>query len=519
LRGPVTLRPLPAPLRGAPAQNAYAPIVTEWGDFVITLSDLPKSVQTMVPFSPLLHVEAAPGAVFDQYRFHWADESELVYNEAMLIGAIFSNALDVYEERVVSYTCNTSGAHLFNAGVEGRVLKSDPLAESGQYSVYGSVLFKKSVLCTSTPPPPKGNVEEIVFIASEYEGILHALGLSVDFGQGPPAATAAEIADLVRSVAAHPFMLLSYPFLQRGAWGNAFGGSVPSHAVFLTNRSSKFVSSFVFTDSLVDAAGSPVSVPALPLDLAITPAGEYLYVSTTAASELYGFAVNLGDASLTPLSGSPFATASGHAGLQVSPDGKFLYGMATYPAEVHVYAIAVDGALSEIAGSPYPTVLGQSSTFGLMHPSGDYYFAPLTPQIYFGTTGIITYGVDKGTGALDSLSTAYFPHRRLHMVAHPGGNWIYATNPFDNKVSAFAVNLANGALTEIHAALDTGDRPYIATINDAGTLLVVTNGVDATVSVYAIDQTTGALTEVTNSPFGVATAPYGVLMIPKPPAP
>jgi hypothetical protein len=69
------------------------------------------------------------------------------------------------------------------------------------------------------------------------------------------------------------------------------------------------------------------------------------------------------DGMLTPLPGSPFTAGGAGTGevigsqdvLRVTPDGRFLLAVAAGSNEISVLRIADDGALSSVAGSPFPS--------------------------------------------------------------------------------------------------------------------------------------------------------------------
>lgn len=109
---------------------------------------------------------------------------------------------------------------------------------------------------------------------------------------------------------------------------------------------------------LTPLAQSPYSTGVVPIELVVDFADRYLYVTHNFGNSIGGFAIDE-NGDLTPLPGSPFRSDSvGPAGLAQDPAGRFLFvangGYFGRP-DVSVYSVSVDGSITPIAGSPFPT--------------------------------------------------------------------------------------------------------------------------------------------------------------------
>ena len=142
------------------------------------------------------------------------------------------------------------------------------------------------------------------------------------------------------------------------------------------------------------------------------------------------------------------------------------------PNAVSGYAIAPNGSLAPVPGSPFPTG-GDSVRFGLI-----------------------------------------VPHR---IAVEPVGGFVYASNITDNTVSGFSIDTATGALTLIAGspfalAGEPGNGSSIAATPD-GQYLIVTHerSHDATVFIIAAD---GSLTTVPGSPFALGVRTGGIRVTP-----
>ena len=118
------------------------------------------------------------------------------------------------------------------------------------------------------------------------------------------------------------------------------------------------------TGSLTPIAGSPFACGNDPLYMAIVPittsSQAFLYTANIQDNTISAFTVNDTTGALTPISGSPFAGAATLAGIAVSPtaanSGNFFLYAADQSGRILGYAIdGSTGALSPIAGSPFPT--------------------------------------------------------------------------------------------------------------------------------------------------------------------
>jgi len=119
--------------------------------------------------------------------------------------------------------------------------------------------------------------------------------------------------------------------------------------------------------SLTQIKGSPYATGGTgggsnidPEEIAIATQGtaNFLYAANDGSGTISAYAINPVGGSLARVHGSPFladGAPGGDYSLAVSPNGKFLFATAETTTVIHIYSIASNGALSEIAGSPFPT--------------------------------------------------------------------------------------------------------------------------------------------------------------------
>lgn len=116
--------------------------------------------------------------------------------------------------------------------------------------------------------------------------------------------------------------------------------------------------------TLTPVAGSPFQ-PGVGIDssvVVLSPDDKTLFVSNQLSNSVTAFSITQ-DGSLSLVPGSPFFIQNPNSfitvGMATSQDGKFLYVANDFPAAVAVFRVGSDGALTEAAGSPFPT--GSSS--------------------------------------------------------------------------------------------------------------------------------------------------------------
>ena len=122
-------------------------------------------------------------------------------------------------------------------------------------------------------------------------------------------------------------------------------------------------------DRGIDGRGISRFYRRAPVQPVVDPSGKFLYVTDHSDPNggISAYTINSASGALTPVLGSPFptqiATNPGPTVPVVSPDGKFLFVtlLGTVNYSQFVASLAIDpntGALSRVAGSPFPSGIG-----------------------------------------------------------------------------------------------------------------------------------------------------------------
>ncbi len=81
--------------------------------------------------------------------------------------------------------------------------------------------------------------------------------------------------------------------------------------------------------------------------ITVSPNGKTVYVTNFGSGNISALAL-ASNGALTPVAGSPFAVDSDPRALQVDPTGKFAYVPALSAPEIEIYSIAADGSLAVV---------------------------------------------------------------------------------------------------------------------------------------------------------------------------
>lgn len=207
----------------------------------------------------------------------------------------------------------------------------------------------------------------------------------------------------------------------------------------------------------VDSGGTP---PAK--GVAVTPDGQFVYVghgapADTAENVLTGFALG-GDGSLQGQV-AEVTNGIGAAEVGITPNGRFLYVASGGSDLIFGYQIGVDGGLTAVPGSPYPS--GDNSEGIAISPDGRWIYVAAPG---FGATGEVTgevlgwaIGADGALTEVERL-TPDAGDRPVAIELAPDGRRLYVGDFADDEVIVFRRS-ARGELTAIQTADSGGTDP------------------------------------------------------------
>jgi 6-phosphogluconolactonase (cycloisomerase 2 family) len=116
------------------------------------------------------------------------------------------------------------------------------------------------------------------------------------------------------------------------------------------------------TGALTAVSGSPFTtlVNGGPIGLAVHPNGNFLYIAmagtSTTGTKVVGQVINTATGSLSPIPGSPFTVGNQPNEVAIDPAGKFLFATNLMDNTVSAFTIdSTSGALTPVGGTPFAT--------------------------------------------------------------------------------------------------------------------------------------------------------------------
>ena len=156
------------------------------------------------------------------------------------------------------------------------------------------------------------------------------------------------------------------------------------------------------TGALNTIAGSPFGAGAGADSIAIDPAGTFAYVANETAATISLYSINSSTGALTAVSGSPLSTVTSPESVAVDPTGRFVYAAnVTAKNEIAAYSITpTTGGLTlgtTIAAGIFPLSV-------VVDPMGKFVYAAND-----NSATVSVYSADSVTGALTAVAGSPFP--------------------------------------------------------------------------------------------------------------
>jgi 6-phosphogluconolactonase (cycloisomerase 2 family) len=324
------------------------------------------------------------------------------------------------------------------------------------------------------------------------------------------------------------------PFFTGGKTGTAGGAyagrtlavSPNGRYLYAANQGTADISVFTVNQATGGLTVSPTRYAVFPnqrsqvgATMAMTPNGKFLFAASGSLFDLRTFAITPSGA--LRYAAVPLAPLSGQAlDMVVTRDNKFLL-VTDESKDIQVFSISSKGALTEVAGSPFPT-FGEGAGM-TMDCSGE--------RLYLGDgqkTGTVVEALSIAKdGTLTPLPGSPFDgalgNNSNTVLLSVDGKFLYVGNQYSSAVSSFSV-ADDGSLTEVPTSPffddNLGDQPSQMALSPTGGLLFVAGtpfGSFPSVDVFKTSAD-GTLDTVPGSPFllGVNADPFSLVTIPGP---
>jgi len=304
-------------------------------------------------------------------------------------------------------------------------------------------------------------------------------------------------------------------------------------ALFVDNSGSNSISAYSINSSgSLQATGTSTPTGAFPTGMAVDPRGRFLFVANQASSSISVYAIN--GTSLQPVAGSPFTTIPPGTktpalpvAVAVSATGNFLYVANNFINSVAAFSVAASGALTPLGASPYAlcpsTIPCPAAPSGLaVTPGGGFLYVANTG---LGTVSafaicdkVVTTCIDPNLpdGTLTPVTGSPFTAGLgpIAVAVDPHFSFVYVLNKQSFQISEYSYSPGSGVLSSLTTpSASTGQTPLSfvivagATGSNAGftttepnDFVFVANSGASTLTVFTLNTTTGVLT-----PLGAAT--------------
>lgn len=231
--------------------------------------------------------------------------------------------------------------------------------------------------------------------------------------------------------------------------------------LFVGNSGSFDISVFSIdqTHGTLTQVGSNVPMGISPLNMRVAPNGSFLYV-TGGGQPGYVLAFSIDPSgALTQVASSPYTTGQNPAGLVIAAGGGFLYTANKLDNTLSEFAIASDGSLSAIAGSPIGLTTSGPVDL-LIDNSGKFMFVASDQA-----PGLILVFSVGSNGALNQLSQSQIatgPQPNV-IAIDASGKFVFVGNQSTPQVHSFSLDVGSGILTSVAAYSVPGTPTSIVT--------------------------------------------------------
>jgi 6-phosphogluconolactonase len=332
-----------------------------------------------------------------------------------------------------------------------------------------------------------------LYVVGQGDNSIHGLAIKTTGDLSPLPVTAFPTSPRPVSIALHP----SKNFL------------------YVPNLTSNTVSGFTVDHingvlAPIGAALPPTPVQSQPVAVAINSTGAFLYVLNQGSASISGFNIDTARGILTPIAGSPFPTAANPQSMAASQTAGLLYVGNGTLGTISAFAIAANGTLSAVAGSPFSAGAGANVTGITIDPKGQFLYAADSAN-----NKIASFGISSG-GVLSAVAGSPFATgiQPVATALDSTASFLYCANKGGASVSAFKVSA--GSLTELtgspYSLVATGSpQPSFVTVDVSNTFLYVANAGTQSISAFAIKAGDGTLTALSTSPFVQAIEPLWIV--------
>jgi 6-phosphogluconolactonase (cycloisomerase 2 family) len=253
------------------------------------------------------------------------------------------------------------------------------------------------------------------------------------------------------------------------------GGSSPAVGVYDVDPES---GNLTLRSSLVSGVG--------PHDQALTPSGQFLYVTSKGSNEITAYEVTP-NGDMTQI-GTPITTENGPVSVTIDPLGRFVYVVNQTASSISIFRIGATGALAQSTSS-VPVTVGTPLEVQV-DTTGEHAWVSIE-----NSGSLQSYEIDPISGTLVSLPEMVNGIAPTSLALHPTDQFVYVTDDIAEKVSIFEVDRETAELTLV-SEVTTGDNPQDIVFDASGNYAYVLNRGSNDISMFSVNANTGVLVEL-----------------------
>jgi 6-phosphogluconolactonase len=243
--------------------------------------------------------------------------------------------------------------------------------------------------------------------------------------------------------------------------------------------------------------------------MVVTQNNDYLFMGTD-SGEVFSFPIG-SDGSLGT---GTVAGSLGPAAMAIDTTGNWLIGVDAFSGQVYAFAVdSSNGTLTEPISSSTATMSGCTPSTNLTGGAPGIVVAPSDAYVYVscGTAGVYTFSFNSSSGDLTAVNSTLTPKQNgdanFGLAISPSGTYLYVAETGISGVRVFSISSTNGTLSEISGSpYTTQTGPYGVVVDSTGTYVYVSNRTEGTISGFTVSST-GTLTAITGSPFATGSVP------------
>jgi 6-phosphogluconolactonase len=269
--------------------------------------------------------------------------------------------------------------------------------------------------------------------------------------------------------------------------------------LYAANSGEGDISLYTITNGVPTESSSRTAAGTTPQLLTMDSAGSFLYVGNVGSSNVSIFSIGT-TGTLTQVSGSPFSTGLPPLNLALAPSGNALYvTIAGSPGTLEVI-----GLQSGVPISPNPilqvtpTGTNPNGLAVVSNSSGTFLYTANTTDNSISEFAIQSDGTVQGISGSPIFQSYLSP---LAILVDPSGQFLYAANKLSNNVTGYSIG-SNGGLTVLSdSPYTTNSQPAVIGSDPSGRYVFVGNQAStSTIQSYSLNTSSGTLTIVNSYP-------------------